>query len=216
MFISKEYKVEIKNFNHNFTGTMYSINTNKNPYLKEITRIAKENQIPEHFIQDTKIMVSNNNVVFTFKWAVEVETPKNKKRKILAYLGDIPEERGDYFYTFVNIEDNIYKLSIDIDDLKNDYILDKAIKIKDEIKYIDSLDIDWIKRYGKALTKLFTDYDFNVSEENIKEFLSLDKVKEFIIEEDEESLSDTSPREVLLDWFEEIKGNDFDEGNLDG
>ena len=42
------------------------------------------------------------------------------------------------------------------------------------------------------------------------------EIKEFILEEDAESLSDTSPREVLLDWFEDIKGDEFDdEGYFD-
>jgi len=38
----------------------------------------------------------------------------------------------------------------------------------------------------------------------IKNFLSLEEVKKFILNEEPESLSDTSPREVLIDLFRDM------------
>ncbi len=206
---SREYRVTLSNFNHQFTGTISSLSSKNNPYLKKAQEIAKEKDIPQHSVSNTKIIVRGNDVTFTFRWVVEVEAPEDEKIKVLAYIGNIPKEGENvYIPVFVERESGIYKTYIyDSDELHNDYIIDdnsKQIQEHEEIRYINSLNIDFEERYLKALVSLAEDYsDEEFSDEQIKEFLALKKVKAFILEEDAQSLTDTAPREVLLDWMEE-------------
>ena len=204
---SREYKVSVSNFNHQFTGTISSLSSTKNPYLKMAEEIAKEKGIPLHFVQNTKIMVRGTDVTFNFKWNVEVETPQKDKLIVLAYIDDMPKDDEDvYIPVFIKIESDIYKTYIyDRAELENDYIFNdksKQLKESEENDYIDSLNIDFEKRYLEALIKLSEDYsDYKVSNEQLKEFLKIKYVRAFILEECSESLSDTSPREVLLNWI---------------
>ena len=207
MYVKKELKVIIDIKDLNFTGVIEAMSSDKNPYIQLAKKLAKENNIPENYIKDTKVMAKGKKISFTFRWSVEEESPEDKKIEILAYIGELPsnKNRNNTIEAFVKINGTIYKTYIyGLDELKNDYNLTNATLLIEENKmnFINSLDIDWNKRYFDSLKKLFFDYDLNTGK--IKDFLKLDYVKEFIIAEDGESLSDTAPREILLDWYEEI------------
>lgn len=206
MQVEKTQEVYIPNFDHQFTGSLRSLCLENNPYIKKAKQLAKEYGIPDFFIQNTEIQVMGDNVKFFFKWRIEVETPKEKKKKVIAFIGDFPTEKepSKYREVFVQLDSGIYLLYVDYRGLKNDYDVEGAIQLeeKEVVEYIDSLNIDFNKRYLEGLTKLAKDYGYSSKKEHIEKFLTIEKVKRFILEEDGESLSDTSPRETLLDWYE--------------
>jgi len=204
----KTFEKTINNFKYQFTGTMNLLSSNKNPYRNKAYEIAKENDIPEYAVKNVKILDKNGTVTFKFKWYIEVES--DDKKYVIAYIGDLPTEKErTYPDAFVKINGNIYKECLfSYEEFQFDFYIDentKQLLKEDEIKFIDSLNINFYERYGKALNELFSNYtDTEISDTQIKDFLSLEEVKKFILNEDSESLSDTAPREVLIDLFRDM------------
>jgi len=203
MYIDKEFKTNVNSSDINFTGIMRSISPDKNPYFELARKIALEENIPERFLYNTKIMAKGNKISFTFRWKEEVESPESKKRKIIAFLDGIPKTKSDSKTILVEINGEIYKDYVyGTKELHNDFLFKDAEYPKNAKEYINSLNIDWNERYKDSLIELFKDYSLNTNE--VEDFLKLDYVREFIIAEDGESLTDTAPREVLLEWYSEI------------
>jgi hypothetical protein len=204
MIIRKEKIVKLENFELNFQGNLSDINEDNNPYYNLIKETAIKHNIPLQFLRNTKIIHTDTlDITVIFSYNIEIENPN--KKLILAYF---PFKKKDfYFYAYVNIENVIYKEMISVDELKNDYILnEKSKQIKNqkaEFKFLESLDIDFEKRYLIPLQNLFKEYyNKTYSEKLIKNFLTKNNVKTYIIEEDEESMTDTLPRETLYEMFQ--------------
>lgn len=217
MQVKKTLRLFITDFKYQFTGTISSISSKKNPYLRKATELAKENDIPERFVSDTKVIENFKNeknekgTLFEFRWTIEVESSEKEKTKIIAYIGDLPtkDKDLDMIFFFIGSDQNIYKGHLyDYEEYVNDYLIiddTKKLKESEEMAYIESLDINWDERYLEALFKLSRDYgDMYIERKHIKTLLnSNDEVKKFILEESGESLSDTAPREILCDYIED-------------
>ncbi len=207
---NQELRVKVDIEKCKYTGTINSITSEKNPYLKVAKEIAEENNIPNWAISQTKILANGKQITFVFRWHIEIETPDEEKNEIIAYIGYLTKGK-DYllceaFVKYSGSDGEIYKTNIyDEEELNNDYSYSNAIKVEEdkEVEYINSLNIDFDKRYGAALFKLFNEHELKATKEKVSNFLKLDEVKTFILAECAESLTDTSPKEVLLEMFED-------------
>lgn len=211
MQLRKSLKISVPDFECRFNGTMSNISPYQNPYIEKAIELAKKNNIPETFLEYTKILHLNNELVFEFIWIIETESAESDKKEILAYIGELPKENQKNIYVpiFISIRGNIYKDYLcDYEEFKYDYKVSentKKIDKNDELEYIDSLNIPWEDRYLKALIDLSNKYcGEEISEDVVREALTKDYFKKFILTECSKSLSDTATREVLCDWLKEL------------
>jgi len=208
MRIEKKLQIKVEKFTNKFVGKISSLGTTTNPYIQKATELAKANGIPERAVKDTNVVVNGDTVIFDFRWFVEGQAPEDKKKLILAFMGELPTDSNNAQWIDVYVESTIgihKTIIMNYEEFFNDFKVDPStIKIQNELQYIDSLNIDFFSIYGESLLKLFNFYDVFPSNENVKEFLKVKEVKEFIISEDPESLSDTHPRDILLGLYRDF------------
>jgi len=113
------------------------------------------------------------------------------------------KENHDLISVF--LENKTKVIYLEKNEIKNDYNLENAFLIENEKEYIESLNIDFYSIYAKSIKKLLKDYiyeGFLLNDKIIKEFFKTYNLKETLISETPESITDTSPREVICYLYE--------------
>jgi len=197
----KTLKIVIKNFSRNFNCEAQYINKRFNPYSNILKEEALKNNIPLFFLDQTQIKENNGKLTLIFNWTIEKETPKKDKIKVVAYI----KEKDGLFSIF--LEKNIKELYLNKNEVENDYDLENAFLIENEKEYIESLNIDFCSIYGKTIKKILKSYvyeGFLINNKIIKEFLKTYNIKETLISETPDSITDTAPREIICDLYEDF------------
>ena len=209
MFVKKDKLIVLKDFNYNFSSKLESFSPNKNPFIFKIKELAKEIGVPDSFIKNTTIKTIGSEVHFHFYWGEEIESPMEDKEVIVAFLDDLPSIEKPNVLTEIYIKKNSGLLKTyvyGLDEFVNDFVLDdKAFKIEDENQFIDSLNVDFFGKFGKEIFILLSDYFDDCDENTISEFLKIKDVKSLLMSEDPQSISDTAPRETLIDLFRDYQ-----------
>jgi len=123
-----------------------------------------------------------------------------KDKEIIAmYDGEVLYKENDKFFTNY----------VDEDEIKTEgYFITDKTSICKNIKEFEKILVNTpndIQSYVESVKKMLSDYDIEgFSDKEIFDILNEDNMKELLIREDPESISDTAPREIILDEFEAI------------